>query len=1091
MGRNSINRARRHTKGFTLIATLLMLVLLSGMAIGLMMMVNTEGKVGGTDLQNNLAYHAAEGGIEQMYSNVSVLLQNVQVPTAAQICDAGLPTTNGPSILGVTWKQYSVMPGNGNASSCPSTLTGIANWGSLTAGPYQGLYAQVIPLNMTVTASMWGGQEVTMMRSAQIAAIPVFQFGAFCDADCSIFPGGGMTFAGPVHANGDFYPFVGAATLTFQGQVSAFGNIVRSQLPNTNTNLSGHSGTVYVPTSSSGGCSTPTTNCQAMAAVGTSYGDGSVTGGGSSTAQPAVNLNNPTWSTFSNTTTHDQIINGNYYVTGASTPPGTGAKKLSLPFVNGTNFPYEVIRQPPSGESPTSVLGSSREYNMAQIHVLLDDNPANLPGGSSDANNIRLANITGSGGTNSYGITMTAGNYPSGYPAGTYQLYFAAATNALPSAGTVFASSTAASNGADTPDWPYAPNVGTGAPIDSGSSASVAPTLAICPPASPPPQNGVPAGCPASPSSPYYVVNSTPPATSAAAVSAGTATWNLIDGYLRVEYLNNSGAWVGVTQEWLKLGFARGVTAPSSPGNNYPAAGTNPINPNAILLLQEPAERQTPSAFQAGLALPSSSSTLAQIGAGTAPLCVTQAGTPAKCTEWSAAPPLLTDSGATQWQFGTSSSPATQSVTQFNWYPINFYDPREGEPRDIDWSTVYGTTDNTCTTNGVMNAVEIDVGNLKRWLAGAIGTSGQRVNSSAQNGYVLYFSDRRGMLPNPNATSSHPANTKSGDSGLEDTVNSASVPGVPDGALETKMSNQTYSPEDDNENGVLDNWGAQNLGQAFYGTVASPNGNLNTIITGGTHPNPYGTVASGNTNRILYCGTTGRKNWVSGARHVLKLVDGSLGNLPLNPNPTVYNGVTYNGGFTVASENPVYVQGNYNSNATDTTWTTGTDAAGMAAAAVIADAVTLFSNSWDDRVSMLGTSGNTSPSHLGNRTASTTYYRVAIASGKNMTFTYPTTWPQAANADDIGTDGGIHNFLHLMENWGGTNEYYKGSLASLYYSTYNTGFYKCCVAVYTNGTRDFFFDTDFTSPYGLPPGTPMFKDIESLGYRQLFTPRTN
>ena len=190
MGRNSINRARRHTKGFTLIATLLMLVLLSGMAIGLMMMVNTEGKVGGTDLQNNLAYHAAEGGIEQMYSNVSVLLQNVQVPTAAQICDAGLPTTNGPSILGVTWKQYSVMPGNGNASSCPSTLTGIANWGSLTAGPYQGLYAQVIPLNMTVTASMWGGQEVTMMRSAQIAAIPVFQFGAFCDADCSIFPGG-------------------------------------------------------------------------------------------------------------------------------------------------------------------------------------------------------------------------------------------------------------------------------------------------------------------------------------------------------------------------------------------------------------------------------------------------------------------------------------------------------------------------------------------------------------------------------------------------------------------------------------------------------------------------------------------------------------------------------------------------------------------------------------------------------------------------------------------------------------------------------------------------------------------------------------
>ena len=69
-----------------------------------------------------------------------------------------------------------------------------------------------------------------------------------------------------------------------------------------------------------------------------------------------------------------------------------------------------------------------------------------------------------------------------------------------------------------------------------------------------------------------------------AAVTPGTAAWNLVDGYLRVEYLNNAGAWVAVTQEWLNLGFARGVTAPTAPG-------TNPVNPNAILLLQQPADR--------------------------------------------------------------------------------------------------------------------------------------------------------------------------------------------------------------------------------------------------------------------------------------------------------------------------------------------------------------------------------------------------------------------------------------------------------------------------------------------------------------------
>jgi hypothetical protein len=65
-----------------------MMVLLSGIAIGLLMMVNTEGKVGGTDLQNNTAFHAAEGGIEMMYSNVAGVFQNAMSPTAAQICAA-------------------------------------------------------------------------------------------------------------------------------------------------------------------------------------------------------------------------------------------------------------------------------------------------------------------------------------------------------------------------------------------------------------------------------------------------------------------------------------------------------------------------------------------------------------------------------------------------------------------------------------------------------------------------------------------------------------------------------------------------------------------------------------------------------------------------------------------------------------------------------------------------------------------------------------------------------------------------------------------------------------------------------------------
>ncbi len=1154
MGSNGMKSARLHMKGFTLIASLLMLLLLSGIAIGLMMMVNTEGRVGGTDLQNNLAFHAAEGGIEKMASDLNATFHNVATPTPAEICAVGA-SSKQPNLAGVNFTQYSVMPGTAQSSSCPSTLS--ATWGTITGnGQNAGLAAQIIPVNMLVTADLIGGQEVSMTRQAQVALIPAFQFGVFSEGDLDFENGGNLDFAGPVHTNADLYPF-SAGTLTFHYKLSAWGNVVRTQLPN-GTAGSNYTGPVYIP-SASGDCATPGSavagSCSAMS-VPTSpatpnYGNGSVTGAGSATAQAAAN-NDPTWSAFSKTTTNLMIVDGNY---GSKTNPGTGAKKLSMAFVGGGAQPYELIRRPPSSEDTTSATSQAREFNMAQIHVLLADDPSELPGGAGDANNVRLANLTQtqltaqgvasapSGGTNPYGIAMT-GNYVTatfGTPSsGTYNLYFAAASNAVPSACTWTTSTTSC-----TSDWPLAPKFftlatgtaptqglqpvgpsgGPNAPVITGTSASTAPTFVLCPPLNTATAD-VPTGCPTTagtmPSPPYYVVtsSSTPSTPVSAETVAGyqTSTWSLIDGYLRVEYLNNATPpqWVGVTNEWLAFGFARGLAAPTAPGPS--GAGSNPINPNAILLLQEPADRLT--AAPAGLTTSAAPLTTGLTATGVVPTCNTT-NSSGKCTSWAGGPPMLADTTAlaaagTQgdWAFGvTTGSTTTQSLTQFNWYPINFYDAREGEVRDQSWTggTAASSSDTSCTTNGLMNAVEIDVGNLKRWLTGGTGGipgSGTSVNSTAQNGYVLYFSDRRGMLVNPNLTSTHPANTKSGDSGLEDVINASHTgdtsTGTPDGAPEPIPTGRTYSPEDVNENGVLDNWGAKNLGLGFYGTGNSSSQNLNTLINSTANPDPYGTLGTGSagytSNRIASCGTTGRKNWVSGARHVLKLVDGSLGNVPLLATPIAITvaGVTtdYYGGFTVASENPVYIQGDYNSNAGDTTWTGGADKTGMAAAAVIADAVTLLSDNWDDRRSTMGVSGSTSPTYRQNRPATpNTYYRVAIASGKNMMFPSP-SWVVGQN--DVGIDGAVGNFMRLLEDWstgptGGGNDYlnYKGSLVSLYYSTYDTGIFKCggCWEVYTNGNRNYIFDSDFTNPYGLPPGTPMFHDVETLGYRQLLATR--
>ncbi len=1100
--KHDLRNTRAGSRGFTLIASMLMLLLLSGIAIGLMMMVNTEGKVGGTDLQNNLAYHAAEGGIEKMYADLNSVFANAQAPSTSLICGVG-SAANEPSMLGVNWTQYSVMPGTAQSSTCPTSLTSV--WGQISSGPDAGLWAQVIPVNMLVTAQMLGGQEVSMSRGAQVALIPVFQFGVFCDGDCGFYDSPNLTFAGRVHTNADLYLGAGGGhTVIFNNKLEAYGNVVTEVLPNGLPSTGSgwdDTGNVYLPTTNNG-CSTTATNCILKTAnsnpAASPYGNGSVQGAGGNPPQSTYNSAN--WNTFSLSGppngTNGMIINGNY---GSLTTPGTGAKKLSMPFVSGTVFPYELIRRPLSTDS--TALSESREYNLAQIHVLLSDNPAELPTGS-----VRLANVTateaaatGGATSNPYGIPVTSlptGGGTNGYiptalaslaTGSSYNMYFAAASNGyLPDptscAGAACPTETCSGSTCSVqylpPDWilpPATPETGaqTLYPIGSGSTpgaptmakgASPYPTFSLCSSI----VGALPAGCSNSaPAKPYVSIANT----------TNTSTWNLIDGYLYVEYKDSSGAWHNITSEWLGFGFGRGTVAPS-------ATVTNAIAPNAILLLQEAADRN------GGGGVPDAN--------GIAPSCSAWNTGHTACTgHWTnpLPPEVMNDAASTNPYYGVTTStpapasgsttfgPTGQSVSMLNWYPINFYDAREGEPRDAD------SGNDSCTTNGLMNAVEIDVGNLQDWLLGQFGTSGTSVDASAQNGYILYFSDRRGMMINPNT------GYKTGDAGLEDVVNSSSAAGTPDGVLEPVPAGHTLSPEDVNQNGVLDEWGTANLGLGQWSGALSLTGatagqmtatvNQNVQIIAATPDNPY-------SPRMASCVTTGRKNWVSGARHVLKLVDGYLGQIPTNPTATTVNGKVYNGGFTVASENPVYIQGDYNSNSTDTFFSgasatgPGADMAGHAASAVIADAVTVLSNSWSDLASM----SNDPTLPKGNRTASTTHYRVAIAAGKPLAFPFP-SWETGGNYG-FGTDGGVHNFLRFLEDWQtpAATLNYGGSLVSLYYSTYNTGVFKCCTySVYQPPIRNYIFDQDFTVPAGLPPGTPMFRDVESLSYRQVLTPR--
>ena len=149
-----------------------------------------------------------------------------------------------------------------------------------------------------------------------------------------------------------------------------------------------------------------------------------------------------------------------------------------------------------------------------------------------------------------------------------------------------------------------------------------------------------------------------------------------------------------------------------------------------------------------------------------------------------------------------------------------------------------------------------------------------------------------------------------------------------------------------------------------------------------------------------------------------------------------------------------------------------------------------MSNSWNDIGSFINPHSlgyTTSNVASAQRGASTTWYRVAVIGGKGIPFPRPTT-NTGADHQDYGTDGGAHNFLRFVEDWSGSGLNYRGSIVSFFTSRQAIGTYKCCDVVYGAPSRGYNFDTEFLSPPLLPPRTQMFRDINTLTFRQLLRP---
>lgn len=215
--------------------------------------------------------------------------------------------------------------------------------------------------------------------------------------------------------------------------------------------------------------------------------------------------------------------------------------------------------------------------------------------------------------------------------------------------------------------------------------------------------------------------------------------------------------------------------------------------------------------------------------------------------------------------------------------------------------------------------------------------------------------------------------------------------------------------------------------------------NLTNSATSSTH------IDSSLWNGIIYITDTSA---TSTARRGIRLKNGAV--LPTN-------------GLTVASANPVYIQGNYNtgigaipSNANTNNDPTTPQASGYTRqpSSVVADAVNILSNNWNDTNAQSG-------DPLSDRTATNTTINTAIIAG---------IVPSAPVGGDGSYSGGAENFPRFLENWSGVRLTSYGSMIELYKSQQAIGKWGSA-NVYSPPIRQWYFDTNFrTSP---PPGSIM------------------
>ena len=179
-------------------------------------------------------------------------------------------------------------------------------------------------------------------------------------------------------------------------------------------------------------------------------------------------------------------------------------------------------------------------------------------------------------------------------------------------------------------------------------------------------------------------------------------------------------------------------------------------------------------------------------------------------------------------------------------------------------------------------------------------------------------------------------------------------------------------------------------------------------------------------NGLLYVSNEDR----AGSKGVVRLTNGSQ--LPVAAGAT---------GFSVGSDDPVYVKGDYNT-------------VNKTLALVAGDAVDILSNAWNDANS----------ADYSKRTASNTTTNAVFING-------------IVPSGDSHYSGGVENYFRYLENWSGKNHTFGGSIIELYESAKGLGQWVYGSPVYTAPQRTWSWDATLGG-VDSPPGTPRVVTIQ-------------